>query len=780
MAYPSTKNKYTEVITALGGLDMVDSDDNIKYRSPYAKNFRINQPNEAGRHVAITTRKGAGYYTKPVQESLLAAFTGSLAASSAKVGTDTNIQLQRFTGAVNGLLTRIRVWAKLGTATSVVRVDVYDDNGNRPGRKIAQSSLGDLDRNFKAVDARFIQAPELIENQQYWMVFYVQDDGQGEAELQTRKGGASAYTSNAGVAGGQEQDFTICHEVYVSPKLPCKGAYRFNRDDGENKTIAAYGTTMYYIDGDTFKPLVEGLSPLAQEYSFANGDGKVFWCNGYDQLTTWDGSTEHRNLVENSNFTNGTLGWTGISSTLSTDTDSHSAPNSLKVVGTGAQVNISLEYNLRYKVSLWVKGQATKLWLTVNGSNDKLPGTEQGVNGVWTQKEFYFTAPADASTLQFRTNGNFFLDDVIVEYTGIEYIVDPQLPKLSMICFHKDRLFGVSAEDKNRLVFSENPGNPSDKPKREQWYYQWLSVSFIYIPRPKNGSPVTGIVPFQDNLIIFTQDRKYVLSGSDRGNFYLRESTGSGGALSSRGITNDNNYIYFTSHDGIYRFNGSKDEKVSALVQPLFDECPQKHEITLALWKSDLYAFFASRNASHQDQTLILLGDLSEWCLDTETHIGRAIYYSDADDNMELVLFGSAAPIAYYAEKDFNDLGAPIDFDYRLKYDSRSVPGQRKKYKRYVPLVKAVGKTFPVTYGTDRDFEDSPHLKRASLVVGGARIGSFLIDGSTKLTGATAFKPKKTPVSGYSRYMQFRVMRNAVDNEVNFMGVQFLYKIKKL
>ena len=783
-----------DVITRLAGLDKVSSVDEIQPgRTPDAHDFRLYAQSEGGREVAVSTRKGSGQYTTPLGEVLNVSNTSSTGASDVNVGVETFIQLQPFTAASNGLLTRIDLNAAVGTSNSVVRIDIYSDNGNAPSQRITRSSISDLGSSFAWITARFINSVALTSGTKYWMVIYLQDDGTGFAKLKTSTAGTMAYAGNSGILGATVQTYGILHRVYTTPPAKALGGYRFNRDDGVNRTIAAYGTTMYYVDEatKTLSPLLTGLSSSATNYSFANADGKVFWVNSYDQVTAWNGVLESAalNQVSNPSFATNTAGWVPTSGTSISriTSDFNTTPASMEVTASsgirGAALTIALDSNRRYKISYWIKGVTAtgNTYLTLNGGSTALTGTTTALTTAWVQKTFYYTPGTNVTTLEFKTaSDNFRIDDVSIVDTGIEYIIDTELPLLSEICFHKDRMFGVTTADRNKMVFSENPGNPSDKPVREQWYYQWLSVSFIYVPRPKNGSPITALIPFQDNLIILTQDMKYVLSGSDRGSYFLRDSTGSEGALSRRGVIADPNFIYFVAHDGIYRFNGSKDDKISGLIQPVFDNCPLKHEITLALWKSEVRVYMASEFSATQDITAIFSNDFSEWMLDTDTYVSRALFYSDADDQMELVEFSSQTPTLYFAEQDFNSLGAPIDFDYRLKYDSRGLPGQRKKFKRYVPLVQAVGKSFPITFGSDKDFEGAPREKQQQLSVGGAKIGEFFIDDGTIITGATAFKPKKTAISGYARYMQFQVRRDAVNNQVAFMGVQFTYKAKKL
>ena len=649
---PSSGRVQGTVLTALAGLDMVTPMEMIKDgKTPYAKNFRLYDQSQGGREVAVSTRKGPGFYVEPLNEALKQSDTDT--TGSQKIIASGNIYAERKAITFNGVITKLELHLQALNGTGPLRVDIHLDNAGKIGQKISESSFTTVPENGWAT-CRFLRGTEVTNTSYVWIVIYQQDDCTGTYGISTSATG-SAQFSYSSLLGLTETTYGIPYKLYGCDKIKDKNVYRFNLDGGTNVTLVAFGTGLYKINESThqYELVVGGLNANATEYSFTNGDGAVFWVNGYDQLKRWDGTT-------------------------------------------------------------------------------------------------------------------------------VETITDAELPILSQITFHKDRIMGVAASDPNKIAFSENPGNPSDLPANQQWYRQWLSVSIIYAPRPKNGSPVTGIISFQDALTILTQDSKYILSGSDRGNYYLRQSTGAKGALSRKGVTSDPNYIYFIADDGIYRFNGSRDEKISRAIQPLFDKCPRKQDITLAIWQNKLRVYMASEFSTVNDICVILDLDFEEWMLDTNTFINRALYYSDADDDMELVEFNSLTGAAYYAEQDFNSVGGPIDFDYRLKYNSFGTPAQRKKIKKFFPLIQGVGTTFKVKHGIDRDIQDEPRIKEQELVAGGNKLGTFALDGTAVLSGKVAFKPRKVSVSGNARTFQYRVSRNAVNNQVAFMGVQLTYKQKRL
>ncbi len=151
-----------DVITKLAGLDMVSPVDEMQLgRTPEAHDFRLYAQSEGGREVAVTTRKGSGFYTTPLGEALNVSNTSSTGASDVNVGIETFIQLQPFTAASNGLLTRIDLNAAVGTSNSALRIDIYSDDGNAPSKLLTRSSVSDLGSSFAWLTARFINSVAL-------------------------------------------------------------------------------------------------------------------------------------------------------------------------------------------------------------------------------------------------------------------------------------------------------------------------------------------------------------------------------------------------------------------------------------------------------------------------------------------------------------------------------------------------------------------------------------------------------------------------------------------
>ena len=655
----------------LKGLDMVSPVDLMKSgRTPYAKNFRLYAQQSDDRQVAVSNRKGSGFYMNPLGETKTLSQESVTGAATQSIGVVLNNVLEKFTAPNSNRLSRLDIkLANPGTGRGTVLVEIWSDNAGQPYSKLATSSFenGDISVSADYITARFIQAPKLTSGSTYWIVLKVQDDGADGYTVSTTTNTALAYVSNTGVTSPVAQTFSINYKLYTTAENAIRGIYRWNRDNSNNLTIVVIGTTMYYVNEstNTLVSFKTGLNANATYYSFTNADNKLFWVNSYDPLTYWDGTT-------------------------------------------------------------------------------------------------------------------------------VNQIVDADLEILSQIEYHKDRLFGVSAANKNKIMWSEAPGNPTaitnpttgvqtPTTASQQWYNAWKSTSFQYVPRPYIGSPITSIQSFQDSLFIFTQDGKYVFSGYDAGSYTLRESTGFAGAVSAKSVCITKNFMYFVGKDGFWQFDGTNDKKISEPIEPLFRAMTSREDVTVAEWKNQVRFYIQENGSAYNNACVIYHEGLDELQYDTDTWIQQAIPYDDADDSDQLIEVSSLVPTMYIAEQGYSHLGMPIDFEYRLSYTSLKSPAQKKRIKKFFPLLQGVDTSFPLTVGLDRDFQNSPRTKIVNLTVDGGTFGQDHEFGDgLEFGGGTSFKQHRLRFSGYGNYWQIRVSRKAVNNRVALVGAQFSYKMKRI
>jgi hypothetical protein len=321
----------------------------------------------------------------------------------------------KFTATGTARLTRIDLLvSKSVQAYGPLLVQVYSDTDGLPGNLITESSIlsGDIGDTPAYCTARFLKSAPLTSGTDYWIVLRIQDDGGGYYDLATTTGGTLARKTDSALSQLVQQTFGFNYKLYTSPEGLDKGSYRFNRDNGLNITVVAYDTSMYKVDEVTgsLVEILPGLNASASEYRFTNGDNKVFWVNGYDYLTAWNGTDETTaiNMISNPSFDLNTTNWAAVSgSTLSRVTsDYHSSPASGLVTASSGVRGVSLSStgmfkNHRYKITYWAKGVAgtSTSYMTVNGGTTALTYSTKSMPATWTKFEQYYTPGVDVTTL---------------------------------------------------------------------------------------------------------------------------------------------------------------------------------------------------------------------------------------------------------------------------------------------------------------------------------------------------------------------------------------------
>jgi hypothetical protein len=440
----------------LRGLDLSSPYDMVqKNRAPFAKNFRLYAEQSDDRRVAVTSRKGQMRYTVPINEALSGSVTSTTGVSSSSIGTLTNWKAMPFTPTKTGRLTKIEISVKSQTgATGPIVVEIYSDNAGLPGTKLADSGIlsSSITTSAAYVPAYFIEAPSVVNGTQYWIVTHIQDDGTDSYLWTSNTATTQAKNSNSSGSSWSALPYSLNYKVYVADDVTIKGLTRYAPSSSGNKTLVAIGTSVYSVNDNTgaCTSIYDGVNALSTLVMFTYADDKVFWVDGYSNLMTWNGTpvSSASELAVNGTFETNITGWTaGASTTGTRDTVTfRSGIASMKLVSTGgaiAQSSYAYTYtvNKQYTVTAYVNGTV--------GQQVKLSASGQDSSAVtlaagWNLVTFTFFASAASSTYGVKTvgtNQTIYIDDVSLKETGIEQITHAQLPILSRVLFHKNRLF---------------------------------------------------------------------------------------------------------------------------------------------------------------------------------------------------------------------------------------------------------------------------------------------------------------------------------------------------
>lgn len=607
--------------------------------SPSFYNVRLYARKADDRRVAVGTRKGPGVYSVPLGEALGDQETSTTGAADASL-TTTGWQADKFTNVSAGRLTKVAIRLKTGTTpTQHVMVAIYSNSGGSPGTLMGTSSIlsSVITSSYAYLEAKFIEAPEVSAATDYWVVAYMQDGGSGNWLWSSTTNATTAKTSNNSGGSWSVTTYALNLKTYVSTNSPFLGGTRYTPSNATAKTIEAHGTNVYTVsevDGTTTS-IKSGLNASATEYNYAQASDTLYWCNGYDALYKWDGTT--------------------------------------------------------------------------------------------------VTAVAGS----------------------------PPISKY--LAFHKGRLFLAGQSDPTKLTWSDFAD-----------YESWTSTGFVYVPQSKTGDPITGITVFQDNLVLFTRNTKYILFGDDPGNFVLRQASGKKGAVNNAVIKSDANYIYFLSDDGVYRFNGSQDELMSDPIQTETDNIEDKTKCAAAV-QGNYYRLYYPRVTSVVNDACLLWDILNKlWLRDTDTYIDKP--FVDEEDN--LIEGSSVCGAVYRAEQAYSDVGKPIEFIYWTKYYG---DGLRKIFVRRIILsLRLQTQPYSLNVYVDIDQRNTNSISyQVDAQASGAEYGDGTQFGDGTTWGSQTVSIPETLVGTEASWHQLRFERTGVDTPVEILSYLLQIRVRR-
>lgn len=287
----------------LRGLDMItpdqtiDDSDRTRGKSPYTVNTRLYAPqSENDPRTAISSRKGAGFYSIPVGEGINAQYTTTTGQADQNISF-LNRVAQRFTPTANKALTAVELLLKNGGSNDSIVINIHEDSSGNLGTLIATSSIARslVTDAYTYVRARFMQAPTLDMTKNYWIVVSgYEQSSTSNYSLSRNTTGSNLMVSIDGGTVFSTTTGGINFKTYLSDAGGVKGQHRFVTKGGIRQTLFAHGNSIYIVTNEstgTTTAIKTGLNPLATRVRFKTVYDKVFIVNGYDSMMKWDGTT---------------------------------------------------------------------------------------------------------------------------------------------------------------------------------------------------------------------------------------------------------------------------------------------------------------------------------------------------------------------------------------------------------------------------------------------------------------------------------------------------------
>jgi len=415
------------------------------------------------------------------------------------------------------------------------------------------------------------------------------------------------------------------------------------------------------------------------------------------------------------------------------------------------------------KVTLFVHG--TSLY-TVNNSTGALTAIKTGLNASATK--YRFTIVND---VVYYVNG-------YDGYRKWDFTTESQVSATNYthICQHKGMIFLVTSLDPNKIVFS-NFG----------LYETFTSTDFIYIPAPKTGDPVASFASLNGYLYINTNNNRYILSGSDRTDFYLSSAPDHHGTFTQETTAIDKNYMYYLSNDGMYRSNGSQAELLSSNIYQEIIDLQNKADCVVEINSGRLYLWYRSANATTPDECYVwnlnfsAAGTTVE-SKDTKAYVARS--FAAFNDGYVLLVGSSLVGKVFWQElttNDYSNLGGIIEFELSTNYMSFASPAVLKEIRYWEPRFQAQSDSYTITCQYAYDLRDNWTTVIDQNTQGvGVKYGTGVIFGAGAQYGTTSELQSYIYVPGEYRRIALRYKNYAARQPHKFLGHTMVVQTRRI
>ena len=313
-------------------------------------------------------------------------------------------------------------------------------------------------------------------------------------------------------------------------------------------------------------------------------------------------------------------------------------------------------------------------------------------------------------------------------------------------------------------------------------YDLWTSTDLIYMPAPKSADKVVGMAKLNGIAYFFSKRNKRQLMGQDNATFTDDDAPNQRGTFSQESLVYDADYIYHADDDGVWQFNGSDARNLAEDFLEDYLAIPDKSSIRLETFKNRLYIFYAPAGSADVSQCFVfnLLLNRPE-SLDKNTYIGSTFGRQSQDD---LFIQGSNRVGAlYYAEKttnDYNNLGAPLEFELQTGYSHFERPASKKRVPKWRPVLAAANNDYSVSCGYSLDYSTQVNWTDVPLGGSGSRFNAGVTFGSGATFGGLGQIEPKLYVNGTFKRLQRRYKHVAAREPVEFDSESLTIETQRL
>jgi hypothetical protein len=259
-------------------------------------------------------------------------------------------------------------------------------------------------------------------------------------------------------------------------------------------------------------------------------------------------------------------------------------------------------------------------------------------------------------------------DGITATIEDIPLVGNP--PVLTTITTHHNRVWGVDAENKSRVRYS-NILDPET----------WGAFDFIDF-NPEDGDYITALLRYGQNLVVSKQRSQALLTGNKASNYNVSWLDSEAGVSGINAICHADKYVTYVSQDGI-RFTDLANSVVATeRMLPDWGEINHRrlNQACMVHWKNHLYVALPSKDSLENDTVWSYDFLRNAWAIYKGWNVSQWLKFHQYGEDILLAADSRTGQIYEVFISEYDD-EVPVEYKWRSKDFNFKYPERYKLFR---------------------------------------------------------------------------------------------------
>lgn len=373
----------------------------------------------------------------------------------------------------------------------------------------------------------------------------------------------------------------------------------------------------------------------------------------------------------------------------------------------------------------------------------------------------------------YLLNGN--TTDGLMKWDGANFGTVAGAPNGQFVVTHKNRLYIAGDPNNPSRLYMSDLGSPESFP----------SLNFIDV-NTNDGDKITGIAEHLDSLVIFKERSIHVLRGTGPSNYNLLDMHQNHGCISHWSIVQASNVLFYLSRDGVYEFNGKTiylvSDPIMGSVQGINGQTAWNQgylNVACGIDYKNKYWLAIPEGGTNTTNNRVYAYDYIHkiW---TRFDIPVSCFGIFDSTNGHILYSGDPKTgNVYQQDTGGNDNGNPINAYLTTKAFDFGSPAHYKSYKGLFFYAAQQLSGYSINISYIADFGRFKKTIQMNLGKGKTSQWGTALWGQSPWGAVPNVASKTSNVAGQSRYLQFSVQGNGLDEPFVFYGWVIRHQVKR-